>query len=917
MSRILIDDREYEVDPRHNLLQAILSLGLDLPYFCWHPALGSVGSCRQCAVLQYQDENDSRGRLVVACMTPVQEGMRIGLEAAQAHEFRAGVIEALMTNHPHDCPVCEEGGECHLQDMTEMSGHTFRRYPGLKRTHRNQYLGPFINHEMNRCIACYRCVRYYRDYAGGNDLGVQAAHNHVYFGRQQDGVLESPFSGNLVEVCPTGVFTDRTYSRHFSRKWDQQSAPSVCVHCAVGCNHFPAERYGRIIRVSNRFNARLNGYFLCDRGRFGYDFQNQPRPGEFSDSEGLLDALLERIADPAQTVFAVGSPRASLENNFALATLAGPAQFYAGVGSGEWRCLQQYLRILAQGHSLATPDLIEQCDAALILGEDIGATAPRVALSLRQLIRNCSFELAAQQKIAPWQDAAVRGLGQWQRSPLWQLVPCANALGDISAEQCYETPAVIAQLSAALADLLEGRQVSAHLSADQRDWIGRAAAMLRQAQRPLLVCGCGLVDDRLLASAARITAALKTPERAPQLYIAALESNSVGLAALCPRALDTMFEDIEAARRQGRRCTLVVLENDLDRRLQPELFARLKTLLDHWLVLDCLETPSTRAADAALPAPTAFEQQGSLVNASAMLQRYEAVMAPGCPPPWRRFAAALGHYRERRGELTRPGWIELRGWRTAGQLRQCLARQVPALAAIERAGVDAELRLDGRALARQSARYSGRTAIHAAEEVREMPSPVDADSPFRYSMEGAAGQGGSRAFVWAPGWNSAQALNRFQQEVGGDWQDNLAPALIDAEALELPPGPRSSDSAPAPGTRTWLPRYEVFAGEPLSDAAGAVSERAGDPVLVIDRQTAGRLELENRDSIELHYRGRMHTLYVHIDPSLPPGCIAVPQRAGFWRATADSGPVMELRPARSPLPKPPQLIASDREAENG
>ncbi|MEJ2416276.1 MAG: NADH-quinone oxidoreductase subunit G, partial [Exilibacterium sp.] len=114
--------------------------------------------------------------------------------------------------------------------MTEMSGHTFRRYDLGKRTHRNQYLGPFINHEMNRCIACYRCVRYYQDYAGGGDLQMFGAHHHVYFGRHCDGTLENPFSGNLVEVCPTGVFTDKTFSKHFTRKWDLQCAPSICQH---------------------------------------------------------------------------------------------------------------------------------------------------------------------------------------------------------------------------------------------------------------------------------------------------------------------------------------------------------------------------------------------------------------------------------------------------------------------------------------------------------------------------------------------------------------------------------------------------------------------------------------------------------------------------------------------------------------
>ena len=110
--------------PGENLLHACLSLGLDLPYFCWHPALGSVGACRQCAVKQFRDENDTRGKLVMACMTPAADGTRISIDDPEASEFRAGVIEWLMVNHPHDCPVCDEGGECHLQDMTVMTGHT-------------------------------------------------------------------------------------------------------------------------------------------------------------------------------------------------------------------------------------------------------------------------------------------------------------------------------------------------------------------------------------------------------------------------------------------------------------------------------------------------------------------------------------------------------------------------------------------------------------------------------------------------------------------------------------------------------------------------------------------------------------------------------------------------------------------------
>ena len=274
MATIHVDGKDLEVDGADNLLQACLSLGLDIPYFCWHPALGSVGACRQCAVKQYTDENDKRGRIVMSCMTPATDGSWISIDDEEAKVFRASVVEWLMTNHPHDCPVCEEGGHCHLQDMTVMTGHNERRYRFTKRTHQNQELGPFISHEMNRCIACYRCVRFYKDYAGGTDLGVFGAHDNVYFGRVEDGVLESEFSGNLTEVCPTGVFTDKTHSERYNRKWDMQFAPSICQGCSVGCNISPGERYGELRRIENRFHGALNHYFLCDRGRFGYGHVN-------------------------------------------------------------------------------------------------------------------------------------------------------------------------------------------------------------------------------------------------------------------------------------------------------------------------------------------------------------------------------------------------------------------------------------------------------------------------------------------------------------------------------------------------------------------------------------------------------------------------------------------------------------------
>ena len=263
--------------------------------------------------------------------------------------------------------------------------------------------GPLVNHEMNRCIQCYRCTRFYRDYAGGRDLDALVLRNQVYFGRHQDGVLESEFSGNLVEVCPTGVFTDKTLKRHYTRKWDLQTAPSVCVHCGLGCNTIPGERYGTLRRIRNRFNGAVNGYFLCDRGRYGYEFVNSERrirqpllrknrtePLQLASKRDALQHLGEMLSGGARAI-GIGSPRASIEANFALRTLVGRDQFYLGLSERDSRLLASILDILKKGPA-RTPSLheVELADAVLVLGEDVTNTAPRLALALRQAVRRAT-----------------------------------------------------------------------------------------------------------------------------------------------------------------------------------------------------------------------------------------------------------------------------------------------------------------------------------------------------------------------------------------------------------------------------------------------------------------------------------------------------------------------------------------------
>jgi NADH-quinone oxidoreductase subunit G len=463
MATIYIDNRPYEVNERENLLQQCLTLGFDLPYFCWHPAMGSVGACRQCAVKQFKDEHDTKGKLVMACMTAAKDGTRISILDAEAHEFRQCITEWMMVNHPHDCPVCDEGGECHLQDMTVMTGHVYRRFRGLKRTFRNQNLGPLVNHEMNRCIQCYRCTRFYRDYAGGRDFDALVLRDHVYFGRDRDGTLESEFSGNLVEVCPTGVFDDKTLMRHYTRKWDLQTAPSVCVNCSVGCNTIPGERYGLLRRIRNRYNVEVNGYFLCDRGRYGYEFVNSERrlrqcllrpqrgaPLCGAERGQVLQQLGTLLRSNAK-VIGIGSPRATLEANFALRRLVGAERFHSGVAAHEAALLAHIVELLRDGPA-RTPSLgdIGQADAVLLLGEDVSNSAPMMALALRQAVRNQPQSAIEKLHIPSWDDHAVREAIQQRHGPLFIASIAATRLDDIATSTWHGAPADLARLGYAV-----------------------------------------------------------------------------------------------------------------------------------------------------------------------------------------------------------------------------------------------------------------------------------------------------------------------------------------------------------------------------------------------------------------------------------------------------------------------------------
>ncbi|MCL1064052.1 NADH-quinone oxidoreductase subunit NuoG [Shewanella benthica] len=821
MVSITIDNQAYRVSPNENLLQTCLTLGLDLPYFCWHSELGSVGACRQCAVKQYLNDEDKVGRLVMACMTPVCDGMVISMQDTQSRQFRQTNIEAIMTQHPHDCPVCEEGGNCHLQDMTAISGHINRRYTGKKRTHLNQYLGPMLNHEMNRCIGCYRCVRFYRDYCGGDDFNVFGSKSHLYFGRATPGALENSFSGNLAEVCPTGVFTDKPFSEHYIRKWDLQTAPTICPHCSLGCNITVSERERKVRRITNRRHDEINGHFLCNIGLFGYEHVNHSERLDapllrnnadkcsaiLSTSEAkqhLAKLLSPAIIDNQETALnqqalgkciAIGSARTQIENNAALMKLVGQDNFYLGVPDLQVQML--HMLCSAYQNNSVSPFSIKQaqaCDAALIINEDISHTAPRLALAIRQMSRNLGIDNAAKLGIADWQDGAVRNIAQTTRSPLAIIASDTSQLSSLATEEVIISPdeqvILLEEIQTLLAHRLDEAKnleetnsleetkslddIETHTNTESYSASARRIVdALLTADAPMVITGLQSQDPALLGASLNIASLLKQLKSHAGFYGVTKQVNDLHFGLLIKdEAAEAKYLGIDSfiTRVMGQEGedsahkapdTLIILETDLYRYMEAEQLEAALDAIDNIIVIDHMLTPTAQMADLILPSGSFAESQGCYLSSEGRLQHGFATFSGLNQPmmPWFWLADLT--------DLHHPA--EIHHW---------LSQHFPILAPIETFSELAHINQGSPfRIAGQPKRASARTAIHAVNDVKEQMPISASGTPFVQSMEGVEGFRQSQvqmitvlpANAWSPKWNSDQGANRFGNMSHSPW----------------------------------------------------------------------------------------------------------------------------------------------------
>jgi NADH-quinone oxidoreductase subunit G len=269
---LTIDGHKVTVPAGTLIVEAAKTVGIEIPVFCYHHKLDPVGACRLCLV----DFSPGPPRPQTACTTPVAEGMVVRTQSAMAVQARADILEFELVNHPLDCPVCDKGGECPLQDFTFRHGYPTSRIDGPRLHFKKPIpLSENIALDRERCVLCYRCTRYYDEVAWEQELTVGQRGVQSFITSQFDQPLQSLFSGNIIDLCPVGALTSRVW-RFESRPWDMTHTESVCSKCAVGCNTTMWQRRGQLVRITSRENDDIDEGWICDRGRFDYTDVNDP-----------------------------------------------------------------------------------------------------------------------------------------------------------------------------------------------------------------------------------------------------------------------------------------------------------------------------------------------------------------------------------------------------------------------------------------------------------------------------------------------------------------------------------------------------------------------------------------------------------------------------------------------------------------
>ena len=387
MAKLTIDGVEIEVPNGFTVLQACEAAGKEIPRFCYHERLSVAGNCRMCLV-----EMEKSPKPIASCAQPVGDGMVIRTNTPGVRKARQGVMEFLLINHPLDCPICDQGGECDLQDQAMGYGFDRSRFKENKRAVKDKDFGPLIETSMNRCIQCTRCVRYMTEIAGVEDLGAIGRSENLEIVSLLDGAVRSEVSGNVIDLCPVGALTSKPYE-FVARPWEMSKTQTVDAMDAVGCNIRVDSRGAQVLRVLPAVNEDINEEWISDKTRFSYDGLKRQRldrpyvrrdgklqPASWDEAFGAIRARLEHLS---------GNKVAAYAGDLACAeSMAVLRDLMRSLGSPNLECRQDGAkldpRVRASYLFNTTIVGIDQADACLIIGSNPRMEAPIINLRLRK-----------------------------------------------------------------------------------------------------------------------------------------------------------------------------------------------------------------------------------------------------------------------------------------------------------------------------------------------------------------------------------------------------------------------------------------------------------------------------------------------------------------------------------------------------
>ena len=395
--KFTIDGHELEAAPGTLVVEAAKRAGIEIPTFCYYEGYSLQAACRMCLV-----EVEKMPKLQVACTLPVGPGMVVKTNTPQVVAARKSTLEFLLTNHPLDCPVCDKGGECELQDMVFRYGAAESRFTDTKVHVDEQQWSPVVFYDGPRCILCFRCVRVCNEGMGVGALGVINRGVHSLIAPNDGDHLECDECGMCIDICPVGALTSGAY-RYKTRPWEMEHVGTICTHCSNGCKTTLGVRNDEIIRGNNRDRSGINGEFLCIKGRYAFDFTNHPErlqtpmineggklePVSWSKAIAYVASKFKEVKDRAGKFGVIGSTRTTNEENYYLQKFARMGLGTNNIDHHRTGDVVSLLDALS-GHTdaLATSDDFYNRKAVLVIGADLAVEQPFLAFQIRANTRH-------------------------------------------------------------------------------------------------------------------------------------------------------------------------------------------------------------------------------------------------------------------------------------------------------------------------------------------------------------------------------------------------------------------------------------------------------------------------------------------------------------------------------------------------